>query len=181
MTRAYFNETQKFRQWWIWLIILLTIVSWGYALISSLQAEKPDKATDDLVLILTSIIPVLLIVLLLVLRLVTKIRKEGVYVQFKPLQFKEKFISKEEIKSFEVRQYKPLAEYGGWGIRVGRSKFGKAYNVSGNMGLQLYLENGKKLLIGTQKPKEIQKAMEALMGDGSQAEMRHETRVTRHE
>jgi hypothetical protein len=34
------------------------------------------------------------------------------------------------------------------------------------MGLQLYLENGKKLLIGTQKPQEIQKAMEALLGDG---------------
>jgi len=166
MTRAYFNETQKFRQWWIWLIILLTVVSWGYALISSLQAEKPDKATDDLVLLLTSIIPVLLIVLLLVLRLVTRIRKEGIYVQFKPLQFREKFIPKEQIKSFEVRKYKPLAEYGGWGIRVGLRKHGKAYNVSGKTGLQLYLENGKKLLIGTQKPREIQKAMEAMMGSG---------------
>jgi len=166
MTRAYFNETQKFRQWWIWLIILLTIVSWGYALISSLQAEKPDKATDDLVLIITSIVPVLLIILLLVLRLVTRIRKEGIYVQFKPLQLREKFIPKEEIKSFEVRKYRPMAEYGGWGIRAGLRKYGKAYNVSGNMGLQLYLENGKKLLIGTQKPQEIQKAMEALLGAG---------------
>ncbi|MEE4257751.1 MAG: DUF6141 family protein [Bacteroidales bacterium] len=166
MTRAYFNETQKFRQWWIWLIILLTVVSWGYALISSLQAEKPDKATDDLVLMLTSIIPVMLILLILVLRLVTRIRKEGIYIQFKPLQVREKFIPKEQIKSFEVRKYKPLAEYGGWGIRAGLRKYGKAYNVSGNMGLQLYLENGKKLLIGTQKPQEIQKAMEALLGDG---------------
>jgi hypothetical protein len=146
------------------LIIVFTAVSWGYALFSSLHAEKPDKATEDLVLILTSIIPVMLIILLLVLRLVTRIRQEGVYVQFKPLQFREKFIPKEEIKSFELRKYKPIAEYGGWGIRTGLRKYGKAYNVSGNMGLQLYLANGKKLLIGTQKPREVQKAMEALMG-----------------
>ena len=165
MARAYFNETQKFRQWWIWMIIFITVISWGYALISSLQAEKADKASDDLVLILTSAIPVLLIVLLMVLRLVTRIRSEGVYVQFKPLQFKEKFIPKEEIKSFEVRKYKALFEYGGWGLRSGGRKYGKAYNVSGNMGLQLYLANGKKLLIGTQKPSEIQKAMEALLGE----------------
>jgi len=108
----------------------------------------------------------MLIVLLLTLRLVTRIRPDGVYVQFKPLQFKEKHISKEKIKSFELRKYRPIAEYGGWGIRTGGKKYGKAYNVSGKMGLQLYLEDGKKLLIGTQKPREVQKAMEALLGDG---------------
>jgi TATA-box binding protein (TBP) (component of TFIID and TFIIIB) len=32
---------------------------------------------------------------------------------------------------------------------------GKAYNVSGNQGVQLFFTNGKKLLIGTQKPEEI--------------------------
>ncbi len=165
MARAYFNETQRFRQWWIYLIIVITIVSWGYAFISSLHAEGPDKATDDYILILTSLVPVLLILLMLSLRLVTKIRNDGLYVQFKPLQFKEKHIKPDEINSFEVRKYKPLMEYGGWGIRAGGKKYGKAYNVSGNMGLQLYLKNGKKLLIGTHKPREVEKAMKEMLGD----------------
>jgi len=166
MARAYFNETQRFRQWWIYLIILFTIVSWGYAVIVSFQSEEPQKASEDYVLILTSIIPIALILLLFSLRLVTKIRSDGIYVRFKPLQLKEKHIRPEEIKTFEVRKYKPLTEYGGWGIRTGGKKYGKAYNVSGNMGLQLYLANGKKLLIGTLKAREVQKAMEAMMGDG---------------
>ncbi len=163
MARAYFNETQKFRQWWIYLIVIFTIVSWGYAVISSLMEEESQKVSGDYVLILTSIIPLALILLLISLSLVTRIRNDGVYVRFKPLQLKEKHIRPEEIKTYEVRQYRPLAEYGGWGIRAGGKKYGKAYNVSGNMGLQLYLDNGKKLLIGTQKPREVEKAMAAMM------------------
>ena len=59
-----------------------------------------------------------------------------------------------------------MMEYGGYGMRSGSRKYGKAYNVSGKTGLQLYLSNGKKLLIGTQNPRQAQKAMEAMMGLG---------------
>jgi len=163
MAKAYFNETQRFRQWWIFLIIALSITAWGYAFVMSIQAEKPDKAADDLVMILTGFIPILLVLLLISLRLVTKIRNEGIYFQFKPLQWKVKHIKPEEIERFEVRKYKPIAEYGGWGIRHSARKSGRAYNVSGNMGLQLYLKNGKKLLIGTKDTRGIQKAMEDMM------------------
>ncbi|MBX2959059.1 MAG: hypothetical protein KF732_03800 [Flavobacteriales bacterium] len=54
-----------------------------------------------------------------------------------------------------VRQYSPLTEYGGWGIRLGLFGKGTAYNVSGNKGLQLEFTNNKKLLIGTNKPNEL--------------------------
>ncbi|MES2389410.1 MAG: hypothetical protein V4543_15515, partial [Bacteroidota bacterium] len=53
-----------------------------------------------------------------------------------------------------IRTYSPMGEYGGWGIRYGINK-GWLYNVSGNMGLQLELLDGKKVLIGTRKPDEI--------------------------
>ena len=54
----------------------------------------------------------------------------------------------------EVRQYKPLSEYGGWGLRYGSS--GKAYNVSGNIGIQLHFKDGSTLLIGTNKKEEVE-------------------------
>jgi hypothetical protein len=56
-----------------------------------------------------------------------------------------------------VRKYNAIAEYGGWGWRLGLFGKGTAYNISGNEGLQLEFINGKKLLIGTQK-------LEALSG-----------------
>jgi hypothetical protein len=57
------------------------------------------------------------------------------------------------IEKYEVITYDPILDYGGWGIKYNRH--GKAYNVSGNKGLQLYLKNGKRILIGTQKESEL--------------------------
>ena len=53
-------------------------------------------------------------------------------------------------------------DYGGWGIRRGRR--GWAYNVSGNRGVLLQLENEKTLLIGSQRPDELAAAIEAQRG-----------------
>ena len=61
-------------------------------------------------------------------------------------------------KSF-VRQYSPLTEYGGWGLRLGLFGKGTAYNVSGNKGLQLEFTDKKKLLIGTNKPDELSETL----------------------
>lgn len=64
------------------------------------------------------------------------------------------FILKLVFKRFFVREYKPILEYGGYGIRYSFS--GKAYNVRGKMGLQLKFKDGGKLLIGTQKMEEME-------------------------
>ncbi len=49
------------------------------------------------------------------------------------------------------------------GIRYGPK--GTAYNVSGKIGLQLELKNGKKILIGTRKPEEIENLLHHLNVD----------------
>lgn len=118
------------------------------------------------------------------------IDQDGIHYRFFPLIYKNKLISKEEIQRFEIRKYSPILDYGGrgirhgigwklsiidfkvgvfggWGIRhgIGR-KWGKAYIVSGNIGLQLYLTNGKKVLFGTQRSQSIMYAMEEIMKGG---------------
>jgi TATA-box binding protein (TBP) (component of TFIID and TFIIIB) len=51
-----------------------------------------------------------------------------------------------------------MLEYGGWGIRCGwHGK--KVYNISGNRGVQLVFKNGKRLLIGSQKPDDFANAL----------------------
>ncbi len=89
-----------------------------------------------------------------VLRLRTKINQDGISFTFKPFINKPKVFKWENIKEAYVRKYKPIWEYGGWGIRYGLK--GRAYNMSGNKGLQLILNSGKKILIGTQKPEELE-------------------------
>ncbi len=65
----------------------------------------------------------------------------------------------EDISKAYIREYKPVAEYGGWGVRGFFSSSGRAYNVSGNVGLQVELKNGKKILIGTQKQETIEELL----------------------
>ena len=98
------------------------------------------------------------------LKLEVWIDQEGIHYRFFPLIFKNKLISTVEIQRFEIRKYKPILEYGGWGVRRGFGrKWQRAYNVSGNIGLQLYLTNGKKVLFGTQKPQAIAHAMNEII------------------
>jgi len=85
----------------------------------------------------------------------TNINKTGISVRFFPFHRKERFYNWDQINNCYVRQYRPLLEYGGWGIRFGTN--GTAYNIRGNKGIQLKLKNGREILIGTQKPDEASK------------------------
>ncbi|MGK0329715.1 MAG: hypothetical protein ACJAXF_003214, partial [Polaribacter sp.] len=61
------------------------------------------------------------------------------------------------------RTYLPISEFGGWGLRGGfffNKGKEKAVNISGNIGIQLILKSGKKLLIGTQKESEAKSVLE---------------------
>ena len=67
------------------------------------------------------------------------------------------------MKQYEVRTYRPIREYGGYGIRY--SSKGKAYNVSGDRGVQIELLNGERLLIGSQRADELWRAIQANVGE----------------
>jgi hypothetical protein len=165
MSGVYFKEEQKFRQVWIWMLLLALSGIWVWQMIQQVFMGIPfgNNPASNLGVILTGIFPVLTIILFRMLTLVTSVDEEGVHYGFRPFQRKLKNIKTEDILRFEVKKYNPLKEYGGWGIRFGSSKYGNAYNVSGNQGVLFELKNGKKFLLGTQKPSEIGAALERLM------------------
>ena len=152
-----FTEKQKFNQWWIWLIVALATVVCTWGLIQQVIFKIPfgTKPASDELLIAVCMVPLVLIIMFQGLCLETKINEDGVYYRFKFFHGKPRQIKWEEIQKIYVREYKPVKEYGGWGIR-GSFKNGKAFNVSGNIGIQLELTSGKKLLLGTQKQSEVE-------------------------
>jgi hypothetical protein len=91
------------------------------------------------------------------MELVTQVRPGELDVRFWP--FARRRIPANEIVSCEVRTYRPIREYGGWGVRYGFG--GMAYNMSGNRGVQLELAGGKRVLIGSQRPEELAAALRA--------------------
>ena len=159
-----FTEKQQFRQWWLWILMLgITAFSLfsSYQTFLAISKEKVEieRMIGMFIAIVTPLLPILIF---LVLKLETKITREGIYVRFFPLQLKFKFYNWEGLTKCYIRQYSALAEYGGWGLRLGLMGSGRAYNVSGNKGLQLETTNGKKLLIGTNKPDQLMEVLLSL-------------------
>ena len=97
--------------------------------------------------------------LLASVKLVTEVHADGIKVYFGPFHFPRKHIDWQEIENIYPRLYSPVADYGGWGIRYGKS--GGTYNMRGSQGIQLELKNGKKFLIGTQQSEAFIQAVSA--------------------
>jgi hypothetical protein len=159
-----YTEKQKFRQPWLLLLLVgpvlavISTFSFGFYKQIILGQAFGDNPMSDAGLIVTYILVLLVlggvIALFLFAELTTQIDREGIHYRFFPFHFKFHLIPREMIDKAEVVTYKPLRDYGGWGIRFGSK--GKAYNVRGDKGLQLSLQNGRQILFGTQKEQELE-------------------------
>lgn len=152
---AMYHEEQSFRQIWVWIIVICAVaISWytlfGEMLSAREMAELQKPAAWSCILWVA--VGIVLPVLFYLAELVTEVTPDGVRLQFYPLF--TRYIPAHKISGFEMLKYRPVIEYGGWGIRWSL-KNGVAYTVSGNAGVRLQLENGKKLLIGSQNPRAL--------------------------
>lgn len=92
-------------------------------------------------------------------KLVTEVSANQLRVEFSSsiLQMVD-LMSLDELKSHEPTEYRPFREFAGWGLRWNPWK-GWAYTVSGNGGVRVELANGKRLLVGSQRPDELAEAL----------------------
>ena len=170
MNKVLFKEEQQFRQWW-WIVMILGVtipamVMNIYAIYQQMVRgiQVGDSPVPNVMLIVGLVFLCVALWSYFSLKLEVWIDQDGIHYRFFPLIPKNKLISKAEIERFEIRKYKPIIDYGGWGVRTGFGrKWQRAYNVSGNIGLQLYLTNGKKVLFGTQRSQAILYAMDEMM------------------
>jgi hypothetical protein len=160
-TNILFSETQRFKQWWLWILLIGINAIMLYGVYVQVINGEPfgDKPAGNASILTGCIISLLVTILVLSFRLDTQVKNDGIYVRLFPLQLSFRFFPWDNLSECFVREYNPVAEYGGWGLRLGLFGKGTAYNISGNKGLQLEFNNGKKLLIGTQRPEELQEVI----------------------
>ena len=164
-TSPVYREVQRVSEIWLRVIVIAIVGLMWYAVVSQLLLHRPfgDRPMPDAPLVVFWLIfSIGLPALLLLAKLVTEARTDGVYIRFVPFHRSFRRIAFEDLKRCEVRTYRPLLEYGGWGIRFGLK--GKAYNVRGNRGVQLELADSKRLLIGSQRPEELWQAIQTESG-----------------
>jgi hypothetical protein len=153
----HFEEKQSFySNSLIWAIIPGMIVP---IIIGAFNTIKLGNSSFAFLAIIVTI-ELMVLVLLFSTRLETKLDEHGVSYRLFPFHLKTRFIAWNQISSAQVRKYNPLGEYWGWGIKGTRKN--RAVNIAGDVGLQLELKNGCKLLIGTLLKEKMEVAVEKI-------------------
>jgi len=146
------------------LVVFLLLAAAGgvFAGVTSMRQEPQEVLGTVIVVSCCVVLPLGFAFLIWVNRLETEVRTDGLYVRYFPFHRRFKKFGAEELSECFARKYRPILEYGGWGIRCGW-KGGRAYNVSGNEGVQLVFKNGKRLLIGSKEANGLEAAIRTVM------------------
>jgi len=144
-----FKEEQRMLKHW-WFMMIPAVFTITVPLLVSKQAQ-----VDGILVAIPIAIIGLVFLLFGLITLHAKIDEQGISIQFKPFMFKVKHIPWKEIAQAKVVKYDPLFEYGGWGYRKGWKKKKIAYNIYGSEGLEIMLHDETKLMLGTQKPVQL--------------------------
>ena len=158
-----FREEQRFRQPWVWACVFVPMILTAAGILWQFWSGRPPGSgplpTASLVRIELALAAVA--VWVYQMRLVTEVRAAELSLHFRWL-WRRRRIPVAEIRRHNVVAYNPVREYGGWGIRYGAAG-DMAYNVSGDRGVRLELTNGDHLLVGSQRPEELARALDVAL------------------
>lgn len=151
-----FIEIQRFRQWWIWLILLGSFLPLAVSFFRKINREgvSPEDFAFSGWLVYIGINAVVFL-FFLALELRTEVDSRGVRMRLRFVD--RKIIRWEDVQSAEIITY----GFVGYGLRL-LTKYGTVFNISGNKGLAIRCKDGSRYLVGTQEPERLRKTLQAL-------------------
>ena len=159
-----FREEQYF-DWRIYALIAALELAAGYVLVWLTRHWGPVadllahrwSLEFNLGLLICLALPLVLAVGLL--QMTTEVTPTEVRVWFGWVPIYRRVVSITGIQRYHVIRYRPILDYGGWGIRTGPDGE-RVLNARGDRGVRLELADGTKLLIGSQRPEELAETIE---------------------
>lgn len=150
-----FTEQQRFRQWWLWLLMLGMVALASFAVIKQLILDQPfgENPMPNAGVVLFALFLFGIVVMLVSARLITEIDEQTIRVRFFPF-------FKREVPWSQVREATVVDHgfVGGWGIRY-TLNYGQVYTVKGRQGLMVITRHEEKFTIGTQRPDELRQLL----------------------
>ncbi len=156
-----FREVHYMRRvWWVMLVVIGVsgLMWWGF--IQQILLGVPwgnNPSSDWMMWLLWLVIGIGFPLAFIFMRLDVKVLADGVSLHYYPLTRRQ--IPFSDIEKVEARTYSPLLEYGGWGIRGRPGR--RAYNISGNRGVELTLRNSNLVMIGSHKAEALALAIQS--------------------
>jgi hypothetical protein len=152
---AVYREDQNFAGW---VYVALALMATSSALMYLAVGPDGGRTAGLAVFLLVGLVlPSVLI--LGVLHMTTVVTPVSCRVWFGWIPTYRHHVALASIAAVEVVTYRPLADCGGWGIRRGRDGE-RVLNARGDRGVRLTFADGSRLLIGSQRPDELARALE---------------------
>lgn len=159
---THFEERQRLTQWWVRLLILLPAALGWWAFLQQIAFGRPwgsKPMSDAGVVVFFVVIGIAVPLLLLWMHLDTRLTRMELSVRWWPLWTRRVPLAR--IQEHASVTYRPILHYGGFGIRFSWRR-GWAWNAVGNRGVLLTLDEGRPVLIGSQRPDELAAALTAV-------------------
>jgi len=99
----------------------------------------------------------------------TRVDREGLTIRYGLAGIRIFRCSRSQITGIRIRTFAPIADFGGYGIRMAKGV--TAYYLAGRSGVQLELEGRRSVLIGSMHPERLAAVLEALTGIPVQEEV----------
>lgn len=156
---AVYREDQNFA-WWVYVLLALMATTTALVFLALGPGAKPTGGRlGGLTFFLLVGFAMPSVLVLGVLHMTTQVTPLSLCVWFGWIPTYRQSIPIASITSIEVVSYRPLADCGGWGIRRGRDGE-RVLNARGSRGVRLTLTDGSRLLIGSQRPEELARALD---------------------
>jgi hypothetical protein len=117
-----------------------------------------SRPNDALLLAIAPVVVILVAALISLSHLDVDVTDSEVTIAFRHL-WPTRRVAFGDIVGLEVKRYRPLIDYGGWGVRLGPA--GWAYTTGGDVGVKIRLRKGLPVLIGSRHPEELEAAIRA--------------------
>ena len=153
-----FREEQYF-DWRVYALIAL-----GSAL-TGLGVLQGRALSIELLLGLIAGVSLVMVIVFFLFQMTTEVIPTHLGVWFGWVPTYRRIVPIASIRKIEVVTFRPIVDYGCWGIRSGRD--GERVLIArGNRGVRLELTDGSRLLIGSQRPEALATALEHAMRPG---------------
>jgi hypothetical protein len=160
MPTLLFREDQYVAGWPFLLLVGIGIVlPLIFLALAYFVRWPPSKRASRLILVLVAALLFLVsgVITLFYGVMTTEVFPGEVHVRFGWLTSHSETISLAKVHHMQVVTYDPMSEFRGWGIRSGPG--GRALTQKGDRGVRLFFRDHKPLLIGSQEPQDLFKAL----------------------
>ena len=166
------RKVYRERTWapaWVWVVVsgaclLGVLASWHAAFRQAAPGGVVGGETLASALVGGGVLLLFVTMTSLFMCLDVEVRSDHLLISFGPVRLVRRRIRYTDIESVSAVTYRPIREFGGWGIRGWGRK--TAWTIRGNRAVRVTLLSGKEVYVGSGSPQRLAGRIEVAMQGG---------------